>query len=43
VSCGIELRIVQEGIPEIIPVESCHLGCAEFLVLTALVEAGIRE
>jgi hypothetical protein len=26
VSCGTELNIVQEGIPEIIPVEMCYLG-----------------
>jgi uncharacterized protein YndB with AHSA1/START domain len=44
VSCGTELSIVQEGIPELIPVESCHLGWQESLVLLAkLVEAEIRE
>src|SRR5438552_15350343 len=26
VSCGTELDIVQEGLPEIIPVEMCYLG-----------------
>ena len=42
VSCGTELRIVQEGIPEVIPVESCYLGWQESLALLALlVEAEI--
>lgn len=44
VSCGTELNIVQEGIPEIIPLEACYLGWQESLVLLArLVEAEIRE
>jgi hypothetical protein len=44
VSCGTELGIVQEGIPEAIPVEACYLGWQESLVLLAkLVEAEIRE
>lgn len=44
VSCGTELVIVQEGIPDVIPVESCYLGWQESLVLLAkLVEAEIRE
>jgi len=44
VSCGTELSIVQEGIPEVIPVEMCYLGWQESLVLLAkLVEADIRE
>lgn len=44
VSCGTDLSIVQEGIPEVIPVESCHLGWQDSLVLLAkLVEAEIRE
>lgn len=44
VSCGTELAIVQEGIPEVIPVEACYLGWQESLVLLAkLVEAEIRE
>lgn len=33
VSCGTELRVVQEGIPEAIPVEACYLGWQESLVL----------
>jgi uncharacterized protein YndB with AHSA1/START domain len=42
VSCGTELDIVQEGIPEIIPLEGCYLGWQESLVLLAqLVEAEI--
>ena len=31
VSCGTDLSIVQEGIPEVIPVEMCHLGWQESL------------
>lgn len=43
VSCGTELTIVQEGIPEVIPVEMCYLGWQDSLVLLAkLVEAEIR-
>jgi uncharacterized protein YndB with AHSA1/START domain len=43
VFCGVELRIVQEGIPEVIPVEACYLGWQESLVLLGqLVEAEIR-
>jgi uncharacterized protein YndB with AHSA1/START domain len=42
VSCGTELQILQEGIPSIIPVESCYLGWQESLALLALlVEAEI--
>lgn len=42
VSCGTELGIVQEGIPEAIPVEACYLGWQESLALLAkLVEAEI--
>ena len=42
VSCGTELQIVQEGLPSIIPVESCYLGWQESLSLLAkLVEAEI--
>ena len=40
VSCGTELQIVQEGLPDAIPVELCHLGWQESLVLLGkLVEA----
>ena len=42
VSCGTELNIVQEGIPEVIPPEACYLGWQESLALLAeLVEADI--
>lgn len=44
VSCGVELNVVQEGIPSIIPAEMCYLGWQESLVLLAkLVEAEVRE
>ncbi len=44
VSCGTELHIVQEGIPEVIPVEACYLGWQQSLELLAkLVEPEIRE
>lgn len=44
VSCGTELKIVQEGIPDMIPLEACYLGWQESLALLAqLVEAEIRE
>jgi uncharacterized protein YndB with AHSA1/START domain len=44
VFCGTELNIVQEGIPEVIPVEACYLGWQESLTLLAqLVEAEIPE
>jgi uncharacterized protein YndB with AHSA1/START domain len=42
VSVGTELNVVQEGIPEMIPVEACYLGWQESLKLLAeLVEAEI--
>jgi uncharacterized protein YndB with AHSA1/START domain len=42
VSCGTELNIVQEGIPEIIPPEMCYLGWQESLAqLARLVEPEI--
>ncbi len=44
VSCGVELRVVQEGIPPMIPPEMCYLGWQESLtLLTQLVEADVRE
>jgi uncharacterized protein YndB with AHSA1/START domain len=44
VFCGTELNIVQEGIPQIIPVEACYLGWQESLALLAkLVEPEIRQ
>src|SRR5689334_1919736 len=33
VSCGTELRVVQEGLPDVIPVEACYLGWQESLTL----------
>ena len=42
VSCGTELNIVQEGVPDVIPPEGCYLGWQESLMLLAqLVEAEI--
>lgn len=44
VSCGTELKVVQEGIPDMIPPEACYLGWQESLVLLAkLVEADIQD
>lgn len=44
VSCGVELNVVQEGIPRVIPIEACYLGWQESLQLLALlVEPEIRE
>ena len=43
VSVGTELNVVQEGIPDAIPVEMCYLGWQESLVLLGkLVEAEIQ-
>lgn len=42
VACGTELDIVQEGLPEVIPVEMCYLGWQESLAqLATLVEPDI--
>lgn len=42
VSCGTELHIVQEGLPEVIPLEMCYLGWQESLTqLAHLVEPDI--
>lgn len=42
VSCGTELDVVQEGVPDVIPPEGCYVGWQESLVLLAkLVEAEI--
>lgn len=44
VSCGTELRIVQEGIPVVIPTEMCYLGWQESLEkLIKLVEPEIPD
>ena len=42
VSCGTDLNIVQEGIPDVIPLEMCYLGWQESLAaLAKLVEPEI--
>jgi hypothetical protein len=42
VSCGTEVNVVQEGLPEAIPVEMCYLGWQESLAqLAQLVEPEI--
>jgi uncharacterized protein YndB with AHSA1/START domain len=42
VSCGTELDVTQEGIPDAIPLDGCYVGWQESLVLLAkLVEAEI--
>lgn len=44
VSCGTELSVVQEGIPDVIPTEMCYLGWQESLVMLArLVEPDIPD
>jgi uncharacterized protein YndB with AHSA1/START domain len=44
VSCGTELNVVQEGVPEVIPAEACYLGWQDSLTLLAkLVEPEIPD
>jgi uncharacterized protein YndB with AHSA1/START domain len=44
VSCGTELNIVQEGVPDVIPAEACYLGWQESLAqLAKLVELEIPD
>ena len=44
VSCGTDIRIVQEGIPAVIPEEMCYLGWQESLEqLARLVEPSIPD
>jgi uncharacterized protein YndB with AHSA1/START domain len=44
VSCGTELHVMQEGVPEVIPVEQCYVGWQESLVLLGkLVEPEIPD
>jgi len=44
VSCGTELHIVQEGLPDVIPPEACYLGWQESLRnLARLVEPEINQ
>lgn len=44
VSVGTELTIVQEGVPDVIPLEACYLGWQESLLnLARLVEPEIND
>ena len=44
VLCGTDLKVVQDGIPELIPVEMCYLGWQESLAqLATLVEPVIPD
>jgi uncharacterized protein YndB with AHSA1/START domain len=44
VLCGTELIVVQEGLPEVLPLEMCYLGWQESLAqLANLVEPEIPE
>jgi len=44
VSCGTELTVVQEGIPDVIPAEMCYLGWQDSLRnLASLVEPNIEQ
>ena len=44
VSCGTDLSILQEGIPDLIPIEMCYLGWQESLAqLVMLVEPEIPQ
>jgi uncharacterized protein YndB with AHSA1/START domain len=44
VSCGTDLTVVQEGVPEAIPLEMCYLGWQESLAqLADLVEPAIPD
>lgn len=44
VMCGTEMNVVQEGIPEMIPLEMCYLGWQESLMqLAKLVEPEIPD
>ena len=44
VSCGTELNIVQEGLPDAIPVEACYLGWQDSLGnLASLVEPEVNQ
>jgi len=44
VSCGTDVTIIQEGVPVVIPTESCYLGWQESLILLGqLVEVEIPD
>lgn len=43
-TCGTELNVVQEGIPDVIPLEMCYLGWQDSLLsLAMLVEPEIKQ
>ena len=44
ISCGTEVNILQEDVPDVIPAEACYLGWQESLILLGkLVEAEIPD
>lgn len=44
VSCGTDVQITQEGLPDVIPAEECYLGWQESLTLLGqLVEAEVPD
>ena len=44
VSCGTELHVLQENLPDVVPVEQCYVGWQESLVLLGkLVEVEIPD
>lgn len=44
VSCGTEMQVTQEGIPDLIPEDACYLGWQESLIkLARLVEPDIPQ
>jgi hypothetical protein len=44
VSCGTELTVVQEGVPDVIPPDACYLGWQESLTqLANLVDPEIPD
>ncbi len=44
VSCGTELTVVQEGVPDVVPIEMCYLGWQESLAqLANLVDPEIPD
>ena len=44
VSCGTELTVVQDGVPDVIPAEACYLGWQESLLqLANLVDPEIPD
>jgi len=44
VFCGVDMQVVQEGIPAMIPPEACYMGWQESLTLLAqLVETAVSE